>query len=167
MKTLLACALALPLLGTVLTAGAEQVTLTGCLVRGEGDGDPYLLTNAPADPALTGAASASTPSGVGTVAEFRSIFYWLDGDDDLRNHVGHRVEIQGDLKGDVKDGEIKLDRKDNWTELSVKAEGRSMKARVPNPSLFPAGKQEDRKGQIAVRRVDVEKIRMLSASCQP
>ena len=47
------------------------------------------------------------------------MFYWLDGDDDLKHHIGHRVEVEGDLKGDVKDGEIKTERKDNWTEVTV------------------------------------------------
>ena len=44
------------------------------------------------------------------------------------------VEIRGDVKGDLKDGEIKLDRKDRWTELTVKSDGRTMKANVPNAS---------------------------------
>jgi hypothetical protein len=144
----------------------KSVKLSGCLVRGDGDGNPFLLTNTPTSPALVGGAPAVAPSGVGTAAEFRNVFYWLDGDGDLKNHVGHFVEIEGDLKGDVKDGEIKLDRKDHWTELSVKADGRSMKARVPNTSIV-APKDHDVKGPVAVRRVDVEHIKMLAASCEP
>lgn len=31
--------------------GAENVKLSGCLIRGDGDGAGYLLTNAPAEPA--------------------------------------------------------------------------------------------------------------------
>jgi hypothetical protein len=153
----------------VSAAGKDDhsVKFSGCLVRGEGDGDPYLLTNSPTDPALVASSSSVTPSGVGTSAEFRNVFYWLYGDGSLKEHVGHLVEIEGDLKGDVKDGEIKLDRKDHWTELSVKSDGRSMKAQVPNTSVVAPSKGHDAKASVAVRRVDVEHVRMLAASCEP
>jgi hypothetical protein len=95
------------------------------------------------------------------------MFYWLEGSGDLKNHVGHRVEVQGGQKGDVKDGEISTDRKDNWTELTVKADGRTMKARVPNASTFPASSRDtDHKSKILVRRVDVDHVRMLDAACR-
>jgi hypothetical protein len=150
-------------------AADEKVQLTGCLVKAEGDGDPYLLTNSPAAPALVrSSADGVAPSSIGTTGEFRTIFYWLAGDGDLKAHVGHRVEIEGDLKGDVKPGEIELDRKDNWTEMTVKSNGRSLKARVPNLSVVPGGSGHDeRKADIAVRRVDVEHVNMLAASCEP
>jgi hypothetical protein len=94
------------------------------------------------------------------------MFYWLAGGDDLKRHVGHRVEIDGELKGDVKDGEITTERKDNWTDLTVKADGRTMKAHVPNTSIFPASNRDkDRKSEILVRRVEVKRVRMISASC--
>jgi hypothetical protein len=165
----LTCALAgLALATNEASLSADGVQLSGCLVKADGDGNPYLLTNAPAAPALVTATGGDVaPSAVGTSGEFRTIFYWLDGDDDLRPHVGHRVEIEGDLKGDVKPGEIKLDRKDNWTEMSVKSDGRSLKARVPNMSVVAGGKDDDRKAEVVVRRVDVEHVKMLAASCEP
>ncbi|HUR33805.1 MAG TPA: hypothetical protein VM032_08415, partial [Vicinamibacterales bacterium] len=70
------------------------------------------------------------------------------------------------LKGDLADGEIKLNRKDAWTEMTVKSDGRTMKATVPNASLFPAPHDDkDRKVRVLVRKVDVGKVTMLSASC--
>ena len=91
---------------------------------------------------------------------------FLDGHDDLREHIGHRVEVEGELKDDVKDGEITTERKDNWTELTVKADGRTLKAKVPNTSIFPASrKDKERKSDILVRRVDVDRVRMLGATC--
>jgi hypothetical protein len=81
--------------------------------------------------------------------------------------VGHRVEIEGELKGDIKEGEIKLDRKDNWTEIEVKSDGDDMKAKVPNAYIFPdPTTDKDRKISTLVRKVDVEHVKMLSASCQ-
>ena len=150
----------------IVDGADKSVKLSGCLIRGEGDGDGYLLTNPPNEPALASPDRRISPSALGTSGDFATVFYWLDRHGDLRQHIGHRVEIQGELKGDVKDGEIEVDRKDNWTELTIKADGRTMKARVPNTSLFPAANREDdRKGHVLVRRVDVERVRMLGASC--
>jgi hypothetical protein len=41
-----------------------------------------------------------------------------------------------------------------------------MKVQVPHTSIFPASNRDkERKGDILVRRVDVERVRMLGASC--
>lgn len=93
------------------------------------------------------------------------MFYWLDKDDDLRQHVGHRVEVEGEVKGELKEGELEIDRKDDWTEIEVKYGGREMKAKVPNASVI-AGRDADRKIDVLVKRVDVEKVRMLDAVCR-
>jgi hypothetical protein len=157
--------------GYVPAASAEdkEIKLSGCLVRGEGDGAGYLLSNTPAEPSWQRSGDANVaPSTVGTTGGYATIFYWLDGDSDLKDHVGNRVEVEGELKGDLKEGEIKIDRKDNWTELTVKADGRTMKANVPHSSVLPApGRNGDSKNDILVRRVDVSKVRMLAATCEP
>jgi hypothetical protein len=147
-------------------AADKRVTLSGCLIRGDGDRAGYLLANPPTEPWLNSPGKQVTPSVLGTSGDYATIFYWLDGHDDLREHVGHRVEIEGDLKDDVKDGEIKTERKENWTEVTVKADGRTMKAQVPNTSIFPTSdRDKTRKSDILVRRVDVERVRMLGATC--
>jgi hypothetical protein len=95
------------------------------------------------------------------------VFYWLGGDDDLKKNVGRRVEIEGELKGDIKPGEIKVDHKDDWTELEVKSDGHEMKAKVPNAYVFAnPSRDKDRKINAMVRRVDVDHVKMLSATCQ-
>jgi len=144
----------------------KDITLTGCLIKGEGDGG-YLITNLPSEPSPLPPPGANvTTTAIGT-AGFATVFYWLDGNGDLKHHVGHRVEIDGHLKGDLKDGEIKLERKDNWTELRVKSDGRSMKAEVPNTYLVPApSTAKERKMTALVRRVDVDHVRMLAARCE-
>jgi hypothetical protein len=148
----------------------KDVKLTGCLVKGESGDHGYLITNLPGEPASTSSAGVNVvPGAAGTTGAYSTIFYWLDDDDDLKAHVGHRVEIEGHLKGDLKPGEIKLERKDNWTEVTVKSDGRSMKAKVPNASMFPAStREEDSKRKITalVRRVDVEHVRMVAARCE-
>jgi hypothetical protein len=147
-------------------AADKKVKLSGCLIRGEGDDAGYLLANPPTEAVLTSPGRQLAPSTVGTSGDYATIFYWLGDHGDLRDHVGQRIEVEGDLKGDVKEGEITTDRKDNWTEMTVKSDGRTLKARVPNTSLFPASNRDkEKKSDILVRRVDVERVRMIAALC--
>jgi hypothetical protein len=165
---LLVCAfiVAAPVTPSAGGAADKRVKLSGCLIRGDGDGAGYLLANPPTEPWLNSPGKQVTPSVLGTSGDYATIFYWLDGHDDLRQHIGHKVEVEGDLRDDVKDGEIKTERKDNWTELTVKADGKTMKAQVPNTSIFPASdRDKTRTSSILVRRVDVERVRMLGATC--
>ena len=169
---LFACTMMIPRLDagspTAFLVDDGHVKLTGCLVKGERGDHGYLITNLPSEPSSTSSAGVNVvPGAVGTTGAHSTIFYWLDDDDDLERHVGHRVEIEGRVKGDLKPGEIKLERKDNWTEVTVKSDGRSMKATVPNASLFPASTQDkDRKVTALVRRVDVDHVRMVAARCE-
>ena len=96
---------------------------------------------------------------------FANVFYWLDNDDSLKPHVGHRIEVEGEIEGDVKEGEIEIDRKDQWTEIEIESDGREMKAQVPNASIV-AGPNADRKIDVLVKRLEVEKVRMLDATCR-
>ena len=160
---------------TLLVAGAnssagagrdEKIKLNGCLIKAEGDKD-YLITNLPSEPGSSASADRVTTTAIGTAANFSNVFYWLGGDDDLKKHVGHRVEIDGELKGDIKEGQIKVDRKDNWTELEVKSDGHEMKAKVPNAYMFAEpNRDKDRKISALVRKVDVNHVHMVSATCQ-
>jgi hypothetical protein len=143
--------------------------LTGCVVRDEG-GDGFLLTNVP--PGLTvqrAGADPVAPGPVGTSGSEVNVFYWLDDDDELEEHVGHQVHIRGELEGDVKEGEISIDRKDKWTEITIESDGRDLKARVPQ-SLFivrPAGSGGGDDVDVLVRKVDAEDVKMVAASCEP
>lgn len=143
---------------------ADSVTLSGCLVQGQND-DGYLLINGPREPATTPPSPSATPGAVGTTGVVANIFYWLDEDGDLKPHIGHQVEVEGELKGNLRDGEIRIDRKEQWTEVEVKSGGRKLKASVPHTSIV-AGPDTDRKVDVLVRRVDVRKVRMLDATCR-
>ena len=151
--------------GTDGVRAADPVKLTGCVIKSD-DGDGYLLVNMPATPAAASTASATvTPGAVGTTGSYANVFYWLANDDDLKPHIGHQVEIEGELKGDIKDGELKVERKDQWTEIEIKSDGRGMTAKVPNASVI-APRDSKAKLDVLVKRVDTEKVRMLAASCQ-
>jgi len=147
-------------------AAAQDVTLAGCVVKGEGHG--YLLTNVPGDVTITQSRSEKIePGPVGTSGASGTVFYWLEDDDDLSRQVGHRVEVRGELKGDVKAGELKVDPKRDWTELEIKSEGRQLTVQVPQ-TLFVVsrGTVTDDKLDILVRRVEPKRVRMLGASCE-
>jgi len=143
----------------------KDIKLSGCLVRGEDGG--YLLTNSPSEPAWQRSADPTVaPGAVGTTGNFATIFYWLKDHDDLKEHVGHLVEVEGDLDGDIEDGAIRIERKDKWTEIRVKSEGRDLEARVPHSSIVSWPSGDKREVKVLVRKIDVDHVRMLGASCQ-
>jgi hypothetical protein len=164
----IAMASALTLGSLVSTAAADKdIKLSGCLVRAE-NGSGYLLTNAPGESVWDRAREVPVePGPAGTTGRMGSVFYWLDNNSDLKEHIGHQVDIDGELKGDLNDGQIKVDRKANWTEMEVKSGERTLKARVPQ-SLFvyPASPGDgEPKINVLVRKVDVKKVSMRAASC--
>jgi hypothetical protein len=170
LTALAACAVAIASLTAELSAvsAAESVKLIGCLVGGEDDDDGYLLTNPMGDIASRRvAAGAVTPGPVGTTGGSTLLFYWLEDDDQLEPHLGHMIEVDGELKGDVKQGEIELERADKWTELTIESDGRALTARVPQ-SLFVVSTRssDDRAIDVQVRKVDAKSVRMLSAMCE-
>jgi len=144
----------------------KNIKLSGCLVRGEEGG--YLLTNSPGEPAWQRTADATVvPSAVGTTGNVATIFYWLKDHNDLKEHVGHLVEVDGDFDGDIEDGAIKIDRKEKWTEIRVKSEGRDLEARVPHSSIVSWSSRDKQEVKVLVLKVDVDHVRMLATNCQP
>jgi hypothetical protein len=147
-------------------AAEADIKLSGCLVRGE-EGEGYLLTNAPGEPAWQRTAEGNVmPGAVGTSGAFASVFYWLDDHDDLADHAGRLVEVEGELEGDLEEGHIKIDRKAEWTEIEVNSDGEHLKARLPHASVIgAAGRPDDRKISVLVRKVDVDRVRLLGVTC--
>jgi hypothetical protein len=145
-------------------AADDDIRLAGCLVRGQ-DGKGYLLTNLPGEVAWQRPGGATVvPGPVGTSGTVASVLYWLEKHDGLEDHVGHYVEIEGKSQGDLKDGQLKVTPKGDWTEVEVEADGRSLKARVPG-SVLIVPDNDDRKLDVLVRRVEAQRVRMLAAVC--
>src|SRR4051812_40453794 len=94
LPTVFALALGIAVVSTArvpTAAGLDDKTikLSGCLVKGDGDGAGYLLTNSPMEPSLSSNNDSHvSPGAIGTTGTYANIFYWLDGDHDLRDHIG-------------------------------------------------------------------------------
>lgn len=145
-----------------VTVDGDRITLTGCIVpAAEVTASPEALFWSRGGLMLAGAAAAAEPQRHAMTASGLSdrVFYWLDDDEDLRQHVGKRIEIKGELE-DLEEGKIKVSRDGDFTEIELDIDDDKEKARVPTSWLggVPA---RDREFKIAVREVDVDEVREL------
>ena len=130
----------------------QEVTIVGCAVKGTGDGDGFLLANT--DP--------SNPT---------RILYWLDDDDDeVEKLMGQLVEVTGKVEGDIKRGEIEVERENGMIELEIKAGDRKANVKLADvPSAVgTAGDVKDREKEIpyVVRKLDVKSAKSIASSCK-
>ena len=158
---------------SVATAAPQQdkkdVTLTGCVVKGDGG---YVLSDVSPENTVAAATAGtpSTPQPKGTVMPGR-VLYWLKDDEDLAEHAGHKVEVNGELEGDIEKGNISAEREGGLVELEFKIEGdKKVTVKVPEvpASVGTAGSVGDKERDIAyvVRKIDVDSVKMISASCR-
>jgi hypothetical protein len=164
--------------GSIRIAAAEtqeKVTLTGCAVKGNGDGDGFLLANSVEQTTRT--TSTPTPSGSTvsstTATEMKSarILYWLDDDDDeVAKLMGQLVEVTGEVEGDVKRGEIEVERENGMIELEIKADGRKANVKLADvPSAIgTSGSVKDREVELpyVVRKLDVKSAKSIAPTCR-
>lgn len=147
----------------------RSVTLTGCVVKGDGG---YVLTNVSEETAAAAVAAGtpSSPQPKGTVMPGR-VLYWMDDDDDLKDHAGQQVEVLGEIEGDIERGEISAEREGGLIELEFKVDGdKKVTIKVPDvpTSVGTSGSVTDKEVDLPyiVRRVDVEKVKTLSSVCR-
>ena len=148
-----------PVLPQAAGAAVERkLSLTGCVVKGDSG---YVLAD----------ASERIPEGQRTAPDpFHSrTLYWLNDDDDLKDHVGHRVTVDGKMKSKLEKGEIKTERKDDGVELEFKADGKNVKVMVPaDVAVGTSGAvpNKDNEYNIVVLTVDVKSVKKQSDSCR-
>jgi hypothetical protein len=158
-----------------LHAAEEKVTLTGCAVKGNGDGDGFLLANAverttrtTTTPGAEGSTVASTTTNEMKPAR---ILYWLDDDHHaVGKLMGQLVEVTGEVEGDVKKGEIKAERENGMIELEIKVDGHKANVKLPDvPSAIgTAGSVKDHEVELpyTVRKLDVKSAKSIGSTCQ-
>jgi hypothetical protein len=150
--------------GPTVIVDGDRITMTGCIVpAAEVTSSPEALFWSRGGLMLAGAGAAVAPATNAIAANGISgrVFYWLDDDEDLRKHLGKRVEIKGELE-DLEDGEIKVSRDGDFTEIELDIDGDKEEARVPT-SWFGGATPKDAEFKIAVREVDVDEVRELGA----
>ena len=161
--------------GQVAAAEPEKVTLVGCAVRGDGDGDGFLLANNVEQTTRT--TVTHTPAGSiassTTTNEMRParVLYWLDDDDDeVARLMGQLIEVTGEIEGDVERGEIEIEREDGMIELEINADGRKANVKLADvPSAIgTSGSVRDREVEISylVRKLDVKSAKSLAPTCR-
>lgn len=146
----------------------KEVTITGCVVKGDGG---YVLTNVASETeaAALAAGAPSTPQPPGAVLPAR-VLYWVDDDDDLEDHAGHKVEVRGELEGEVEKGTISAEREGGVVELEFKVDGKKVAIKVPDvpPAIGTSGKVGDKEVDFpyVVRRIDVKSVKTITSTCQ-
>jgi hypothetical protein len=151
----------------------HDVTVTGCLAR-DASGS-FMLNNArmeteasttttPGSATTAGATTTSPRTNAGAAMSNAPAMNWLlSGSNDLDKHVGHRIQVTG---------------KTSWDSTmshtsTTSAAGAGTTAATPEPTTTTAGTtgtlEEQRKGDRDAHgmqpRLDVQSIKMISASC--
>ena len=168
----------------VPTGDDKEVSITGCVVKGE---DGYVLssigeavtvqttrTTVGTSGTTTTTTTTRTPAASVVPAPDQRYIYWLDDDDDLiEEHAGQRVEVIGKIEGDIERGEIEVERENNMIELEIKAKGEKITVKLPDTPATNAtatgtsGVVTDHPQDIPfkVRKFDVKKVKMLASTC--
>jgi hypothetical protein len=170
----------------VPTDDDKEVTITGCVVRGDNGG--YVLsmigeavtvqtsrtTVGTSGTTTTTTTTTTSPAAPAIPPEGQRYIYWLDDDDDLlERHAGHRVEVRGEIEGDIERGEIEIERENNMIELEIKANDEKITVKLPdtaaanNTAVGTSGMVTDEPKNIPfkVRKFDVESVKLLASSC--
>jgi hypothetical protein len=164
----------------VPTGDDNKVKITGCVIKGEGGyvlsatGEAVTIRTERTTVGTSGSTTTTTTTTTGAPAvppAGQRYIYWLDDGDDLEDHAGQRVEVIGEIEGDVKRGEIEIERENNMIELEIKAEGEKITVKLPDTPANDAAvgtsgvTDEPRDLPFKVRKFDVDDINVLSSSC--
>lgn len=156
-----------------VNAQDQKVTITGCAVKGTGDGDGFLLANSVEQTTRTTPSATGSTVSSSTTTELKParVLYWLDDDDDeVQKFMGQLVEVTGEVEGDVKRGEIAVERENGMIELEIKAGDRKATVKLADvPSAIgTSGSVKDRETELPyiVRKLDVKSAKSIAPSCQ-
>ena len=156
--------------GATSAKGDDHLTLTGCVVKGDGG---YLLTdvsdhNVKSEPKSsfpppdTSATASLGSSGVGQV------LYWFDDEHKLKGHEGQRVEVKGKLKGDLEKSDFEVKRDDGKVKIEAKAHGKKIKATLPEYSsaIGTSGHDKHTDADYMIRKFDIDSVKTISSACR-
>jgi hypothetical protein len=148
--------------GGAPVAADADITVTGCIVRGDEGG--FLVADLGAN-----TSTASPPATIGTSGKAARVLYLLKNDDNWKEHAGNRVELTGEIEGDVEEGKIQVERKDAGVQVQIEADGRTVKAMLPKWTSAVVSDQpvtdKETETKYLVHKLDVKNVKMIG-SCQ-
>lgn len=151
-----------------VTIEGDTITITGCLARVTASPSiaPTSLVWSKGDLMLAGAAvaGANVAVPVGTTGVGDRVFYWLDEEDDLTQHLGKHVQIRGEVD-DFETGEIEIDRDGDYADVKLELDGEEEEIRIPM-AFLGHGIRDDVDIDIVARKVDVDDVDVLGP-CMP
>jgi hypothetical protein len=134
----------------------DEITIRGCVNRVQ----PGSVTTAPMLVWTRGDIMLGNASALGSGKLTERVFYWLDDEEDLSKHIGQSIEVKGELD-DFEKGEVNIDKDGDFTEIELKLDGKTDKARVPTAWLgAPSG---EAKFDIVARKIDVDEVKVIGA----
>jgi hypothetical protein len=169
--------------GLVLAAGlagaaddpsvkGAAVTISGCVIDGS-DGS-YVLTHVQeiSGPRSSVAPKEAVLGAKGIEGGTPEVIYWLSRDSAklLRDHVNHKVEVAGVIT-ELTTGTVRIKQRpgregrDNKVEVSAKGREASAKTENPVQEGAKANVRSDETTVLPTRRVKVDTVKMLSATC--
>jgi hypothetical protein len=124
---------------------------------------------------LAGPRSTVTPAVLGAKGMEGGgpeVIYWLSQDSVklMRGHVNHKVEVTGTIT-DVSTGSVRVrqdpgrEGRDNKVEVAARGKEASGKTEQPCHRRPAAHDQDGRNQGLPVRRVKVETVKMIAATC--
>jgi hypothetical protein len=144
-------------------ASSGTITLNGC-VRPGVDKDTVLMTDVVE---VTHGGQSAMPAE----AHGRKVLFWLDRDDALKPHVGHKVEVTGMQTG-VEKSEVELKaghQKEGGLVAEFEGPGRDVKAsnEVLGQALGTAGRTEAETKDVPtfLVKVKVDSVRPVTGTC--
>lgn len=166
--------------GPLAAVEDDEITVTGCVIKGEDGG--YVLTNVVpasidvANRTATGQSAAAPPTAANGASR---VIYWLEdleNDDDLPDYTGRRLEVRGELEGDVELGKMEIERDGDWVKIKLEKDGDDdIETRLPLAIFLstdaPVGTSgaleddEDVELNVNVRRLDVKDARVVTGTC--
>ena len=148
----------------------QSVTISGCVITDKDNS--FVLTHVqelagPRSPVSPAEIGARGPEGGGP-----EVIYWLSQDSVklMRGHLNHKVEVTGVIT-DLSTGSVRVrqepgrEGRDNKVDVAARgkeASGKTEKPVTENPPV--SGKSVETK-VLPVRRVKVDTVKMIAATC--
>ena len=151
----------------------SSMTITGCVATDKEHS--FVLTNVQEVAGPSSSIPSPTLQAMGLPGSTLNAIYWLSEDSVklMRGHVGHKVEVTGIIT-DVSIGTTKITQdpgkpgpnNDNKVEVSARGKESTLETdKSVKPGQAPLTKTKETR-TMPVRRVKVDTVKMISASCQ-